>query len=76
MAQLDSRYRMVFQLRDIEGFTSKQTALALSLSVSATKTRLLRARMRLRDSLHSYFRPARREPATDIAKNLRNQRSN
>jgi RNA polymerase sigma-70 factor, ECF subfamily len=48
--------RTVFQLRDVDGLSTEETAQALALSSSAVKTRLRRARMMLRDSLNKYFR--------------------
>lgn len=56
IAELDFRLRAVFQLRDVEGFSTEETAEALGLSIPATKTRLLRARLKLRDSLQKHFR--------------------
>jgi RNA polymerase sigma-70 factor (ECF subfamily) len=56
IAELDFRLRAVFQLRDVEGFSTEQTAEALGLTIPATKTRLLRARLRLRDKLQKHFR--------------------
>jgi RNA polymerase sigma-70 factor, ECF subfamily len=47
--------RTVFALRDIEGLSIDQTALALGLSQSAVKARLWRARMQLREGLNKYF---------------------
>jgi RNA polymerase sigma-70 factor, ECF subfamily len=51
---LGPEYRSVFQLRDVQGFTTEETARALDLSLSAVKTRLRRARLQLRDSLDTY----------------------
>jgi RNA polymerase sigma-70 factor, ECF subfamily len=48
-------YRTVFQLRDVESFSTRETARALSLSPTAVKTRLRRARLQLRRSLNKYF---------------------
>jgi RNA polymerase sigma-70 factor, ECF subfamily len=48
-------YRIVFQLRDVESFSTRETAQALSLSPTAVKTRLRRARLQLRRSLNKYF---------------------
>lgn len=56
--KLDPGYRIVFQLRDIEGLSTDETATVLGLSLPAVKSRLKRARLRLRDSLDVYFRPA------------------
>ena len=56
---LETPYRAVLQLRDVEGFSTKQTAQALDLTSAAVKTRLQRARIKLRESLKDYFRPTR-----------------
>jgi RNA polymerase sigma-70 factor (ECF subfamily) len=56
ISKLDPKYRIVFQLRDVEGLTTDETARALDLSVPAVKTRLARARLQLRNSLNVYFR--------------------
>jgi RNA polymerase sigma-70 factor, ECF subfamily len=56
---LEPPYRAVLQLRDVGGFSTKQTAQALDLTSAAVKTRLQRARMKLRESLTNYFRPTR-----------------
>jgi RNA polymerase sigma-70 factor (ECF subfamily) len=47
--------RMVFVLRDIEGFSIDQTSEVLNLSHSAVKARLWRARLQLRERLTKYF---------------------
>jgi RNA polymerase sigma-70 factor, ECF subfamily len=47
--------RIVFILRDIEGLSIQETSHVLGLSETAVKTRLLRARLRLRDDLSSYY---------------------
>jgi RNA polymerase sigma-70 factor, ECF subfamily len=57
ISKLAPGYRTVFHLRDIEGFSSKETAQTLHLSLATVKSRTLRARLQLRDSLDSYFRP-------------------
>ena len=51
LAQLDEKHRLVFVLRDIQGFSIKETAQALGLSEANTKVRLLRARLQLREQL-------------------------
>jgi RNA polymerase sigma-70 factor (ECF subfamily) len=48
---LSEGYRAVFLLRDVEGFSTEETAQMLGLSVSAVKSRLLRARLQLRGKL-------------------------
>ncbi len=49
-------YRSVFVLRDVEDFSTEETAEALNLSVPAVKSRLLRARLQLREKLTRYFK--------------------
>ena len=51
LADLDEKYRVVFALRDIEGFSVKETADLTGLTESAVKVRLLRARLALRERL-------------------------
>jgi RNA polymerase sigma-70 factor (ECF subfamily) len=51
LAELDDKHRIVFVLRDVEGFSVRQTAEALGLTESAVKVRLLRARLALRERL-------------------------
>jgi RNA polymerase sigma-70 factor (ECF subfamily) len=48
--------RIVFQLRDVEGFSTEETARLLGLPISRVKTRLLRARLKLRERLTKYFK--------------------
>ena len=57
IAQLPPGYRIVFQLRDVEGFSTEETAAALAVSAVAVKSRLRRARLQLRESLNLHFRP-------------------
>jgi RNA polymerase sigma-70 factor, ECF subfamily len=57
IGDLDPPFRIVFQLRDIEQLSTEETAEALGLSVPAVKSRLLRARLKLRQSLNQFFRP-------------------
>jgi len=52
---LPDKYRMVLLLRDIEGFSTAETAQILDLTTSNVKVRLHRARMFLRDKLKDYF---------------------
>ena len=54
--KLSASNRIVFHLRDIEEFSSEETARTLNLSVSAVKARLTRARLQLRSFLDVYFR--------------------
>lgn len=56
IGELPRGYRTVFQLRDIEGFSTEETAHVLDLSPTAVKSRLRRARVKLRESLDKHFR--------------------
>lgn len=47
--------RTVFVLRDIEGLSTDETAVAMDLSNSAVKARLCRVRLQLRERLNKYF---------------------
>jgi RNA polymerase sigma-70 factor (ECF subfamily) len=51
LRELDDKYRTVFVLRDIEGFSVKEAAEILGLSEANVKVRLLRARLALREKL-------------------------
>ena len=48
-------YRVVFLLRDVEGFSTEETAKMCNLSVPAVKSRLHRARAFLRKELNTKF---------------------
>jgi RNA polymerase sigma-70 factor (ECF subfamily) len=52
---LPKKYRLVIVLRDIEGFSTAETAQILGLSTANVKVRLHRARLYLRDKLKGYF---------------------
>ncbi len=49
--ELDEKYRTVFTLRDIEQFSTRETAEILGISENNVKVRLLRARLQLRERL-------------------------
>ncbi|MBW2438930.1 MAG: RNA polymerase sigma factor [Deltaproteobacteria bacterium] len=52
---LPKKYRLVMVLRDIEEFSTDETAEILNLSPSNVKVRLHRARLYMRDKLKGYF---------------------
>jgi RNA polymerase sigma-70 factor (ECF subfamily) len=52
---LPQTLRLVFMLRDVEGFTIRETAEILKISEMNVKTRLLRARLHLRQELSHYY---------------------
>lgn len=53
--RLPPNLRVVFVMRDLEGFSIQDTAEALNLTDNNVKTRLLRARLRLRQDVSVYF---------------------
>ena len=52
---LPEKYRLVILLRDLEGFSTAETAQILGLSAVNVKVRLHRARLFLREKLKGYF---------------------
>lgn len=55
LAQLGEKHRVVFLLRDVEGFSVKETAAVTGLTEANVKVRLLRARLQLREQLTRAF---------------------
>lgn len=55
LGELDEKYRVVFVLRDIEGFSTNETAETLGITPGNVKVRLLRARLMLRERLTRVF---------------------
>ena len=55
LGRLDEKYRSVFLLREMQGYSTEETARMLDLRVPAVKTRLHRARLSLRRELAPYF---------------------
>lgn len=56
MCHLTPALRVVFQLRDIDEFSTEETAHILGVSTAAVRARSLRARLELREHLNDYFR--------------------
>ncbi len=54
--ELPEKYRVVLVLRDIEGFSTEESAGILKLSLANIKVRLHRARLFLREKLKTYHR--------------------
>jgi RNA polymerase sigma-70 factor, ECF subfamily len=52
---IDLKYSLVFVLRDLEGFSTEETAKILHISENNVKVRLLRARLMLRERLTRLF---------------------
>ncbi|HOC02097.1 MAG TPA: sigma-70 family RNA polymerase sigma factor [Candidatus Ratteibacteria bacterium] len=52
---LPGKYKTIFVLHDIEGFSTEEISKMLGLSVPAVKSRIHRSRMYLRDKLSEYF---------------------
>ena len=55
MQELQPGLRVVFVLRDIEGFSTEEAAEVVELTTVAVKARLWRARLQLRERLTKYF---------------------
>ncbi len=55
LLDLPEKYRLVVVLRDVEGFSTLETADILDLTPTNIKVRLHRARLFLRDALKSYY---------------------
>lgn len=55
IGQLQPIYRIVFELRDVEGFSTEQVARVLNISVPAVKSRLQRGRLQLQEALSRDF---------------------
>jgi RNA polymerase sigma-70 factor (ECF subfamily) len=53
--ELPEKLKVVFMMRDLEDFSTEETAAALGVKIEVVKTRLHRARLRLRESLSVYF---------------------
>ncbi|MCM8763803.1 MAG: sigma-70 family RNA polymerase sigma factor [Candidatus Omnitrophica bacterium] len=61
---LPGKYKTIFVLHDIEGFSTEEISRMLNLSVPAVKSRVHRSRMYLRDKLASYFQPGVKQEQT------------
>jgi len=59
--ELPSKYRMVFNLRDIEGFSTEETAGIVGISEQLVKTRLHRARLFLRNKISAAYKEGDRK---------------
>ncbi|MEN8782199.1 MAG: sigma-70 family RNA polymerase sigma factor, partial [Desulfobacterales bacterium] len=55
ITSLPKKYRVVVILRDVERFSTAETAQILNIGESNVKVRLHRARLYLRDRLKGYF---------------------
>jgi RNA polymerase sigma-70 factor, ECF subfamily len=55
LQNIEPHHRMVFLLRDVEGFSIRETAETLGLTEANVKVRLLRARLHLRELLTRTF---------------------
>ena len=56
IVELPEKYRLVLVLRDVEGFSTEESAQILNLTPANIKVRLHRARLFLRDKLKTYFK--------------------
>jgi len=55
LLELPEKYRLVAVLRDVEGFTTQETAEILNLTPTNIKVRLHRARLFLKEALKTYY---------------------
>ncbi len=53
--KLPTRYKLILVLRDMEGFSTEETAEILEITKTNVKTRLHRARLFLREELKDYY---------------------
>jgi RNA polymerase sigma-70 factor (ECF subfamily) len=51
---LPAKYRMVFVMHDVEGYTHEEIGAALGMPVGTSKAQLFRARARLREALSEF----------------------
>ena len=56
---LPHKYRLVFTLRDVQGFSTQETADILDITVQSVKTRLHRARLFLREKISDLYKEAK-----------------
>ena len=56
-ATLSPNLRDAFELRELQGLSTRETAVALDVSEDVVKTRLRRARLHLQENLGDYFTP-------------------
>jgi RNA polymerase sigma-70 factor (ECF subfamily) len=75
LEELRPTSRAVFILRDIEGLTIDQTAVAMNMSQTAVKARLWRVRLQLREALSKHF-SQKKESAQINFSPLQNQDTN
>jgi RNA polymerase sigma-70 factor (ECF subfamily) len=68
MRELPMTFREVLRLRELEEYSTEETARMLKLSITTVKSRAHRGRQRLRRALTKYFRPS--ELAQFSARNL------
>ncbi|MEA3231259.1 MAG: sigma-70 family RNA polymerase sigma factor [Thermodesulfobacteriota bacterium] len=61
---LPEKYRIVAILRDVEGFSTAETAKILDITPANVKVRLHRARLFLREKLKNYFEHDHNYPST------------
>lgn len=66
LEELGPGLRVVFVLRDIEGFSLEETAEVLELTVAAVKARSFRARLQLRERLSKYFNKAEESASVEF----------
>jgi RNA polymerase sigma-70 factor, ECF subfamily len=58
MGELPMTFREVLRLRELEEYSTEETARMLKVSITTVKSRAHRGRQRLRRALRKYFRPS------------------
>jgi RNA polymerase sigma-70 factor (ECF subfamily) len=56
VAELPAGYRLIFILHDVEGYEHNEIAIMLDCSIGNSKSQLHKARLKLRDALHTSLR--------------------
>jgi RNA polymerase sigma-70 factor (ECF subfamily) len=56
---LPPKYRLIFNLRDIQGFNTEETSDILDISIASVKTGLHRARLFMREKISSLYKEAK-----------------
>ena len=68
LGKLDTEYRAILVMRDMEGFDYKQMADVLGLPMGTLKSRLFRARVAMRELLQEHFAERYRKSQADETK--------
>lgn len=67
LGRLDSEYRAVLVMRDVDGLDYKEISDVLELPLGTVKSRLFRARLALREEINRYLNPERKVRGRSVA---------